>query len=283
MLFNGKGNITRYNNQIPNTLPVPERYTLHFDAMDQLPALGRAKRYLLRLINTSFDSTFVFSIDNHILTIVGTDFVPIHNYTNTSVLVGIGQRYHVIVEAKPISLGRENPLPPSGNDNYWIRTWRADCFGNTTASDHYEEAGILRYGNSEALPNSQKWPGIATACSDETYTSLHPILEWQVGRPANDPAGLVGENFTVQFQNAQTIFPLSKFSMGGETYNPLHIDYGNPTFLNLNNTDPWNPGWVVFSEPYTSGDWVSLTQTVTHVLLTTMLTCICPIFMLIAL
>lgn len=76
--------------------------------MDQLPALGRAKRYILGLINTSFDSTFVFSIDNHNLTIVGTDFVPIHNYTNTSVLVEIGQRYHVIVEAKPIPHGRVN-------------------------------------------------------------------------------------------------------------------------------------------------------------------------------
>lgn len=189
MLFNGIGDVTRYNNSIPNTLPVPEHYTLHFDGMDQLPALGRAKRYLLGLINTSFDSTSVFSIDNQNLTIVGTNSVPIHNYTNTSVLVGIGQRYHVIVEAKPISHGRVNPLPPSGNDNYWTRVRRADCFGKTVASDHYEEVETLRYGNSKALPNTKDWPGITTACSDEIYTSIHPILEWQAEPPGERSCG----------------------------------------------------------------------------------------------
>ena len=61
---------------------------------------GRPKRYLLRLINTAFASTYVFTIDNHYLQVVGADFVPMHNFTATSVLVGIGQRYHVIVEAK---------------------------------------------------------------------------------------------------------------------------------------------------------------------------------------
>ena len=47
-------------------------------------------RYLLRLINTSVDSTFIFSIDGHNLTVIGMDFVPIEPYTNTSVLIGIG-------------------------------------------------------------------------------------------------------------------------------------------------------------------------------------------------
>jgi Multicopper oxidase len=68
-----QGNVTRYTNSIKNTSSIPAPYTLNFDP----PLFGRAKRYLLRLINTSFESTFVFSIDNHTLTIVGMDFVPI--------------------------------------------------------------------------------------------------------------------------------------------------------------------------------------------------------------
>lgn len=48
-------------------------------------------RYLLRLINTSVDTTFVFAIDNHNLTVIQADFVPIEPYTNGSVLVGIGK------------------------------------------------------------------------------------------------------------------------------------------------------------------------------------------------
>ncbi|KAI9770556.1 MAG: hypothetical protein M1840_003146 [Geoglossum simile] len=97
ILLNGTGNVTRYNNNVPAPLRIPAPYTIHFDR----PKKGVAKRYLLRIINTSFDSTFVFSIDNHILEIVESDFVPIHPYRNTSVLIGIGQRYHVIVRRTP--------------------------------------------------------------------------------------------------------------------------------------------------------------------------------------
>jgi hypothetical protein len=45
--------------------------------------------------------------------------------------------------------------------------------------------------------------------------------------------------------------------MGGDDFNPLKIDYGNPIFLNLNYTGKWNPLWVVFPENYTNTDWVS--------------------------
>jgi len=251
IVLNGIGNITRYNNNVPAQLQVPTPYTIHFE---RKRPWHRAKRYLLRLINTSFEATFVFSIDNHKLQIVTADFVPIHAYRNTSVLVGIGQRYHVIVTAHPQPNGR--PVPIDGN--FWIRTWRADCFGfkQSKASPGYERAGILRYySSSRALPKSTAWKGVSYRCSDETYTSLKPIVPWTVGEPANDLSGKVGENFTVQGYSASTYFPLAFFSMGGDGFNPLKIDWGNPTFLNLNNTGKWNPLWVVFPENYTSTDW----------------------------
>lgn len=247
ILLNGLGNVTRYNNSVKATAPIPAPYTITFDP----PVLGRAKRYLLRLINTSFESTFVFSIDNHTLEIVSSDFVPIHPYKNTSVLVGIGQRYHVIVEAT-------NPIPNPGN--YWIRTYRAPCFRFPNASPGYEKSGIVRYGNSQLLPNTTAW-NFSLACSDETYTSLKPIVPWTVGRSSNDPLGQVGENLTVQLGPATAsdfFYPLAVFSIGGDDFNPLQIDYGNPTFLNLNYTGKWNPLWVVYPENYTATDWVYL-------------------------
>ena len=73
-----------------------------------------AKKYLLRIINTSFETTFIFSIDNHRLTVVGADFVPINNYSTTNIFVGIGQRYEVIVEAVPLP----NPTPPPIDGNF---------------------------------------------------------------------------------------------------------------------------------------------------------------------
>ena len=248
--MNGRGNVTRYNNSVPSTLPVPEPYTISFDS----PTQGRAKRYLLRLINTSFESTFVFTIDNHVLEVIGADYVPIKPYNTTSVLVGIGQRYHVIVTANPQSNG--SPLPKDGN--YWIRTWRADCFRFASSnSTGYERSGIVRYDNSsKATPATKAW-NVSTHCSDEPYESLKPVLPWTVPKiPANDPTG-IGENFTVRFQDGHNIFPLALFSLGGNDFDPLRIDYSNPTFLNLNYTGKWNPEWVVVPENYTSTDWVS--------------------------
>jgi hypothetical protein len=250
ILLNGIGNVTRYNNSVNATLKIPDAWTLNFER----PSPGtRAKRYLLRLINTSFDSTFVFSIDGHVLQVVGADFVPLHSYTNTSVLVGIGQRHHVIVTA----------LEKPKEDSYWIRTYKANCFRfvQANASTGYETTGVLRYGGDPKVPPvSQPWPvesNVSLDCSDETYSSLKPILEWQVGKAANDLLSGVGQNFTVQNGRGSSIYPLAFFSMGGDNFNPLRIDYGDPTFNHLNNTGAWNPMWVVIPETYGDKDWVS--------------------------
>ena len=252
ILLNGVGNLTRFNNNVKVNAPKP--YTLNFERQP-----GRPKRYLLRLINTSFDSTFVFSIDNHMLSVIGADFVPIKPYNTTSVLVGIGQRYHVIVEAKPLPSDGDDP-PADGN--FWIRTWKADCFrfNQNQASPGYEKTGVLRYTDSDARPTSSAWLNIPIRCSDEEFANLNPILPWTVQRPpANDPLGGVGENLTVQASKQPDIFPLALFSMGGDTFNPLQIRYGDPTFLHLNYTGKFDPLTVVYTENYTNTDWVSLT------------------------
>ncbi len=83
ILLNGKG---RYNYVDPKhpDLPIgqPERYSKVFT---------KGRRYLLRLINTSLDTTFIFSIDGHNVTVIGADFVPIEPYNTSSVLIAIGQ------------------------------------------------------------------------------------------------------------------------------------------------------------------------------------------------
>lgn len=191
----------------------------------------------------------MFSIDNHTLQIVSADFVPIHPYQNTSVLVTIGQRYNVIVEAN-------DPLDSDGS--YWVRAWRANCFKNFIGNPGYETTGILRYGDSTNLPQTQPWNDIALACSDETYSSLVPIVPWTVEQPANDPTGHIGQNFSAEFKGKQnTIYPLAKFAVeehDGE-FDPLQTSYQDPTILNLNYTGEWNPLWVVVPKisPRTAG------------------------------
>jgi hypothetical protein len=253
ILLNGRGNLTRFS-KTHAPLEIPEPYNITFDKQTG----GRPKRYLLRLINTSFDTTFVFSIDNHNLTVIGADFVPIYPYSNTSVLVGIGQRYNVVVEAKPI-VNASQPIPPDGN--FWMRTFVSNCANTTSYPRGYELSGIVRYNaSSRATPNSTKWNNMSLACSDETYGSLRPVLEWSVGSPSNLHGG--GEHDVILNQNrteTDKFYPLARFALDPSDLSkfvPLRVDYDDPTFLHLNNTGKWPQQWVIVPEDYADNDWV---------------------------
>ena len=264
ILINGIGNVTRYNNANQNTAEVPALYELKVEPPVKAPGTGPskgkgAKRYLLRLINTSFESTFIFSIDEHNLIVVEADFVPIKPYVTQSVLIGIGQRYHVIFEATD---------PRGTRANYWLRTWRAKCFLGFPAngSADYEKTGYLSYDQSPAAPTdivNNPWP-IDFTCSDEKTSDLKPIVSWpKITPPVNDPVGHAGQNLTVIFKAAPDIFPKALASMGsGEDiknpeFNPMQVSYGDPTFLHLNYTGKWPPLWVVYPENFKDDSFVS--------------------------
>ncbi|KAK4187325.1 putative laccase [Podospora australis] len=271
ILLNGIGDVTQFGfGKQNNTHPIPEPYTINFEK--EAPPFIRPKRYLLRLINTSIGSTFVFSIDNHLLSIVSADFVPIYPYMNTSILIGIGQRYNVIVEANPRANGTAQAVQDDGN--YWMRTWVVENCGKGVIgpSKTYERTGILRYNkDSKSKPQSNPWNGISLACSDETYTSLRPVLPWIVGDPINNvstPSSLQhvevvrGSNDIPNFPAAEMAF---KNSTGDKLpFTPLQVNFSDPIFLNLDNTaNPWNPLWEVFPEGRNGqDDWVWLAITV---------------------
>jgi len=278
ILLNGTGDVTQFGEQEKKT-DIPKPYTLVFDKKE---TGKRAKRYLLRLINTSIQSTFVFSIDNHLLTIVSADFVPIYPYSNTSVLIGIGQRYNVIVEADPRA--RTDPSQPMAEkdklDEFWIRTWVANnCGGDRHPkfSETYMQTGIVRYNaNSDAKPKSKAWDGIAFRCSDETYTSLRPVLPWTVGRPINNmPNRKTGlQHMSIVTGNGKQFkdFPKAGFAFRNVSndnakfsFTPLQIDFADPIMLHLNDSEPgWpqHPFWEIYPEARDSKpndvDWVWL-------------------------
>lgn len=241
--------MTRYNNAYKNNLPIPQPHNI---TVSSASPGNRAKRYLLRLINTSFESNFIFTIDKHIFTVISTDFVAIHPYNTSSVTIGIGQRYNVVLIAD-----RGN----TSSSSFWMRAYRPKCFhANDNPSKNYELAGIVFYDDetNPPDPNAIGWPidTSPAACSDEPYGNLHPVVNWTVGDFTNQESHLA-----VQIHKGgvpdPTIFPLAMFSIGGENFNPLQIDYYNPIFLNMDSHGEWNPRWVVYPENYTASDWVS--------------------------
>jgi FtsP/CotA-like multicopper oxidase with cupredoxin domain len=69
------------------------------------------KSHRLRLINSGAEGAQQFSIDNHIMTVMANDFVPVQPYNTTVVTLGIGQRTDVVVKANGNPTGA-----------YWMRS-----------------------------------------------------------------------------------------------------------------------------------------------------------------
>jgi FtsP/CotA-like multicopper oxidase with cupredoxin domain len=114
-LINGK-NVYPCDPKNPRCVGGTSRPEWHFE---------KGKKYRMRLINTGVYSNMRFSIDNHTLTVISMDFVPIvpyktdnvgpssvHSLSRThhfQVAISMGQRYDVIVEAN------------ADVDDYWLR------------------------------------------------------------------------------------------------------------------------------------------------------------------
>lgn len=178
-LINGKntGNCTATQGQTkdPNCVGDGEKHQLVFEA---------GKKYRLRLVNIATEAWFQFSIDGHKLTVIANDFVPIVPYETDSVLINMGQRYDVIVEA--------NAAP----GDYWLRSgFRTDCIPNG-APDNI--TAIVRYNKeSKATPTT-----VSTVvpsdndCMDEPTASLVPWVPIDV---TNLNGGINLEDVTGEF------------------------------------------------------------------------------------
>ncbi|EEP77436.1 potential laccase [Uncinocarpus reesii 1704] len=215
----------------------------------------KGKKYLLRLINTSTDATFVFSIDNHNFTVIGADFVPMRPYDTDHIVVGIGQRYHVIV----------NTLSDVDNGAaFWIRTVpTTGCSRFETDNPPDERTGILYYGErSSTLPTSTRHQ-FPLDCRDEPFDRLKPYHPWQVPDPMLD-ASIFDTSMDVQ--RGTWVMPerpsnASKVSFWKAGPSSMYLNYSQPMVKSLDRTS-WDDTWVVYpSEDHTLDSWVYLLVT----------------------
>uniref|UniRef100_H3GSN1 Multicopper oxidase n=1 Tax=Phytophthora ramorum TaxID=164328 RepID=H3GSN1_PHYRM len=114
------------------------------------------KKYLLRLINMAAMGTFEFSIDGHQFQVVAADAEPVVRTKRiNSIIVNVGQRYDIIVEAKKAK---------RGVSSFWMRAksltgypWTARTADTGTAGFNDEGLAIVHYGNvGRSEPTTQK-------------------------------------------------------------------------------------------------------------------------------
>lgn len=245
VLLGGIGNMTRCYPGVP--------VTEHHDPFSLTFIEGT--KYLLRIINVAYDSTFLFSIDNHNFTVISADFVPIEPYNTNSIAVGIGQRYNIVVEANPIE---------SDATDFWVRTHVLNGVNCHTAGpppgQDYMKTGIIRYDeSSRADPTTTQWSNLNTTyCRDEP--AFTPIVKWEPKAPANprEPIRII----TFGSATDKTVINPGHFSFltpaefSAKIRVPLRIDWQNITFLNLDNKDGWNDSFVILPEQHKETEWV---------------------------
>lgn len=164
-------------------------------------------KYLLRIVNAAIDTHFKFSIDNHTLTVIANDLVPLQPYTTDVLSIGIAQRYDVIVEANQVV------------GDYWMRaTPQLSCSDNDN-TDNIK--GIVRYDASSTTDPTSIGYNPTDDCDNEPDASLVPYLSKTVG-PKNQE---VDAAVTLAIQNG--IFKWNLYEAS------FLLNWSDPTLLQI--------------------------------------------------
>lgn len=126
------------------------------------------KKYRIGLVGTQADGFLRFSMDNHKFTVIAMDFVPIEPFEATSLLIGGGQRYDIVVHANQ----------PAAN--YWMRSVIQAC--NVQLNENSNNIkGIITYKGVAVKEPSTKAQSTPNDCYDQNMKTLVPKVKHNVG------------------------------------------------------------------------------------------------------
>jgi len=121
----------------------------------------------IRLVNGAIDTHFKFMIDDHNLTVIAMDLVPIVPYTTEYVSIGMGQRYDIIVNASQTS------------GNYWLRAIPQTACSDNDNADNIK--GIVKYDSTNTTEPDTSAYTYTDTCDDEDLSDLVPYLSLDAG------------------------------------------------------------------------------------------------------
>ncbi|KAI4201744.1 MAG: hypothetical protein LQ346_002106 [Caloplaca aetnensis] len=179
------------------------------------------KTHLLRLINTGSQGIQKFSIDNHMMTVIANDFVPVQPYTATVVTLAVGQRTDVLIKAT----GRPG-------DMVWMRSKLAQGSCTEPALNPLALAVIYyEHANTTGVPSPNSTAHVDTTdpCSNDDLAKQVPAMKETPG----DPAKIVNMNVAL-FINAtgSLVWTINNQTFRGDYNKPslLLAKAGNTSF-----------------------------------------------------
>lgn len=196
----------------------------------------------IRLVNAAIDTHFKFMVDDHTMTVIAMDLVPIEPYTTTVLSIGMGQRYDVIINATETS------------GNYWIRAIpQVECSDNDNADNIM---GIMMYDSTNTTEPSSSAYSYTDSCDDEDMSNLVPYLVLDASADAEE------DDFAITVGKSSNVF---KWYMAATTF---AVEWEDPTLLQIyeSNTSYTTSSHVI--ELDTADEWVyfiiETTQAVPH-------------------
>jgi FtsP/CotA-like multicopper oxidase with cupredoxin domain len=172
------------------------------------------KTHRLRFISPSSFSVMLVSIDDHDMTVIANDFVPVVPYTTTMLTLAPGQRTDVLVTAKPAI---------EGNGAYWLRVRQpppcAPAFQPfALASIHYNGS------NTNATPTTLPQVDFITPslldCANDDLTLTEPFYSIT---PSEPDVTIKVDITSFVNETGHTLY-----LMNGKTF---CADYNEPTLL----------------------------------------------------
>ncbi|KAK8029851.1 multicopper oxidase [Apiospora rasikravindrae] len=177
-------------------------------------SLEEGKSHRIRLVNTAIDTHFKFSIDNHTMTVIAMDLVPIEPFTADVISIGIAQRYDVIVTADQGAIA----------DKFWLRaTPQSAC---SDVADPSNIKGVVYYGDKTDGEPTTVAHTFEDSCTDMDSSLLVPHVKATVGPNAwqstnNVDVGTNDESFFRWYINSTTMI----------------VHWGDPTVMQLHNDE----------------------------------------------
>ncbi|KAI0384307.1 putative multicopper oxidase [Hypomontagnella monticulosa] len=166
------------------------------------------KTHRIRFINSGAEGTQRISIDEHNMTVIANDFVPIEPYDTQVVTLGVGQRVDVLVHA--------HAEPGSA---FWLRSNLTSC---SITKQPLALAAIYYEGTeTDTMPTSIPWdvpdPG---TCENDDIAITKPSFAMALPEPSWTQHMDIGF-----FTNSSGSF---LWEFGGVA---AKVDYNNPTLL----------------------------------------------------
>lgn len=181
----------------------------------------------------------VYTLILYISQVIASDFVPIVPYTTSSISIGMGQRYDVIVTANQASIASD----------FWLR-----AIPDTFCSTNYNPdliKGIIHYDDSTATPTTTAYTITENDCLGEPSASIVPFVALTASTAADVS---LDDEVTVEAGDIETGV-VEKWFLGDVNF---VVNWKSPTaLLVVEGENSYNESYAVTEIP-TKNTWMTL-------------------------